>query len=199
MAYNKPIMEGLRVFTIGHSNRSAEEFLSLLKKFEIATVADVRRYPSSRKFPHFNRETLREFLNARSIDYVWLEALGGRRNKGKMAWPSLIGNDDSPNTGLESPGFRNYADYMATEDFKTAVAGLLSAAVSARTAVMCAERFYWKCHRRLLSDYLVAQGVEVIHIVEPSRTCAHKLTSGAVVAPGGAVVTYPPAGRLSIG
>lgn len=177
----------LQVFTIGHSNRSPEELLSLLREFEIGAVADIRRYPSSRKFPHFNRETLREFLNARNIDYVWLEALGGRRHKGK--------SEDSPNMGLQSLGFRNYADYMATAEFKGAVSELLATAATSRTAIMCAEKFYWKCHRRLLSDYLLAKGVEVIHIIEPGRSCAHKLTPGAVAAHGGVAVTYPPAGK----
>jgi len=177
----------LRVFTIGHSNRSAEEFLSLLKKFEIGAVADIRRYPSSRKFPHFNRETLRKLLSAQGIGYVWLESLGGRRHQSE--------GDDSPNTGLESPGFRNYADYMATDEFNKAVDELVTTAAASRTAIMCAEKFYWKCHRRLLSDYLFSKGVEVIHIVEPARTCAHKLTPGAVIAHGGAAVTYPPAGK----
>lgn len=177
----------VRVFTIGHSNRSFEDFLALLREFEVRAVADIRRYPSSRKFPHFNRETLRKLLSAQGIGYVWLEALGGRRHQAK--------GDDSPNTGLESPGFRNYADYMATDKFNKAVDELLTTAAASRTAIMCAEKFYWKCHRRLLSDYLFGKGVEVVHIVEPGRTCAHKLTPGAVVAHGSAAVTYPPAGK----
>jgi uncharacterized protein (DUF488 family) len=177
----------VRVFTIGHSNRSAEEFLSLLKEFEIGAVADIRRYPSSRKFPHFNRETLRKLLSAQGIGYVWLESLGGRRHEGK--------SEDSPNIGLESPGFRNYADYMATGEFKKAVDELLTTAAVSRTAIMCAEKFYWKCHRRLLSDYLLGKGIEIIHIVEPGKTSSHKLTPGAVVAHGSAAVTYPPAGK----
>jgi hypothetical protein len=177
----------LRVFTVGHSNRSFEEFLALLKEFEIGAVADIRRYPSSRKFPHFNRETLRKLLSAQGIGYVWLESLGGRRHEGK--------SEDSPNIGLESPGFRNYADYMATGEFGAAVSELLATAATSRIAIMCAEKFYWKCHRRLLSDYLFSKGVEVVHIVEPGKTCAHKLTPGAVVACGSVAVTYPPAGK----
>lgn len=177
----------VRVFTIGHSNRSFEEFSSLLREFQIDTLADIRRYPSSRKFPHFNRETLRKLLSAQGIGYVWLEALGGRRHTGK--------SQDSANTGLESAGFRNYADYMATDEFNKAVDELLTTAAASRTAIMCAEKFYWKCHRRLLSDYLFGKGIEIIHIVEPGKTCAHKLTPGAVVACGGAAVTYPPAGK----
>jgi uncharacterized protein (DUF488 family) len=140
--------KSLKVFTVGHSNRSFEEFLLLLKEFEIWVVADIRRYPSSRKFPHFNREELLKLLSKQNIRYIWLEALGGRRHAGK--------NEKSPNAGLESPGFRNYADHMATDDFRSAVKELLSIAATSRTAVMCAEKVYWKCHRRFLSDYLTA-------------------------------------------
>ncbi len=172
----------LRVFTIGHSNLSFEQFLPLLKEFGICLVANIRRYPSSRKFPHFNRQVLCRLLAAENIEYLWLEALGGRRQSGK--------NDKSLNIGLKSPGFRNYADHMATDEFSLAVKELLSAAARARTAVMCAEKFYWKCHRRLLADYLVAQGVEVIHIVGPGKASNHKLTPGAIITTEGGVI-YP--------
>lgn len=172
----------LRVFTIGHSNLSFERFVPLLKEFEICLVADIRRYPSSRKFPHFNRQVLCKLLAAENIEYLWLEALGGRRQSGK--------NDKSLNIGLKSPGFRNYADHMATDEFSLAVQELLSVAARARTAVMCAEKFYWKCHRRLLADYLVAQGVEVVHIVGPGKASSHKLTSGAIITAEAGVI-YP--------
>ena len=172
----------LRLFTIGHSNYSFEEFLSLLKAFEIYVVADIRRYPSSRKFPHFNGEVLRQLLDKKGIRYVWLEALGGRRHTGK--------NDKSPNVGLRSPGFRNYADHMATDEFRAAIQELLSTAATSRTAVMCAEKFYWKCHRRLLSDHLVGQGIELTHILGPDRLCDHKLTPSAVIT-ADATVVYP--------
>ncbi len=171
----------LQVFTIGHSNLSFEQFISLLKEFEIHLVADIRRYPSSRKFPHFNRLTLSEKLKAENIDYLWLEALGGRRH-------TTAGNK-SLNMGLKSLGFRNYADYMATDEFRKAVQRLLSAAARSRTSVMCAEKLYWKCHRRLLSDYLTAQGIEVVHILDPGKTSIHSLTPEAVVTEIG--VTYP--------
>ncbi len=172
----------LRLFTIGHSNYSFEEFLSLLKVYEIGLVADIRRYPSSRKFPHFNGEVLRKLLGEEGIRYVSLEALGGRRHTGMSA--------ESPNVGLRSPGFRNYADYMTTEEFRAGVRELLSIASAARTAIMCAEKFYWKCHRRFLSDHLVAQGIEVTHILGPDKLCDHKLTPCAVIT-GDATVTYP--------
>ena len=172
----------LRVFTIGHSNLSFERFVPLLKEFGICLVADIRRYPSSRKFPHFNRQVLCTLLAAENIEYLWLEALGGRRQSGK--------NDKSLNIGLKSPGFRNYADHMATDEFSMAVKELLSAVARARTAVMCAEKFYWKCHRRLLADYLVAQGVEVVHIAGPGKALGHKLTSGAIITAEAGVI-YP--------
>jgi len=176
------IEKTLRVFTIGHSNLSFEQFVSLLKEFEICLVADIRRYPSSRKFPHFNRPALCERLAAENIGYLWLEALGGRRH-------TAVG-DKSPNMGLRSPGFHNYADYMATDEFRNGVRDLLSAAARSCTAVMCAEKLYWKCHRRLVSDYLTAQGVEVVHIIEPGRSSNHALTPDAVITKTG--VIYPP-------
>ena len=171
----------VKIFTIGHSNLFFEQFLSLLKEFGICLVADIRRYPSSRKFPHFNREVLCKLLAAENIEYLWLEALGGRRHSEK--------NRKSLNTALKSPGFRSYADYMATDEFCTAVQKLLSIAATTQTSVMCAEKLYWKCHRRLLSDYLVAQGIEIVHIIGSGKLAEHKLTPYAVVTEGG--VTYP--------
>jgi uncharacterized protein (DUF488 family) len=172
-----------RIFTVGHSNLSFEDFLSLLREFKVCMIADVRRYPSSRKFPHFNREVLCELLAIENIKYLWLEALGGRRGTGK--------NHKSPNTGLKSLGFRNYADHMATDEFHTAVQKLLSTAAATRAAIMCAEKFYWKCHRRLLGDYLVAQGVEVVHIIGPGKLSGHKLTPTVVVTRNGVIYPSP--------
>ena len=169
------------IFTIGHSNLPFEQFASLLKEHEIGLVADIRRYPSSRKFPHFNRPVLSELLAADNINYLWLESLGGRRHTEK--------DRKSVNIGLNSLGFRNYADYMATDAFRRAVDELLSAAAQTRTTVMCAEKLYWRCHRRLVSDYLVSQGIEVVHIIEPGRTSIHELAPYAVVTESG--VIYP--------
>jgi uncharacterized protein (DUF488 family) len=172
----------LRLFTIGHSNYSFEEFLSLLKAFKICIVADIRRYPSSRKFPHFNGEVLNKLLDKEGVRYVWLEALGGRRHTGK--------NDKSPNVGLTSPRFRNYADYMTAAEFCAGVQQLLSTAATSRTALMCAEKFYWKCHRKLLSDHLVGQGIKVTHILGPDKLYDHRLTPSAVVTADSTIV-YP--------
>ena len=116
------------------------------------------------------------------MQYVWIEALGGLRHTGT--------DEESPNVGLKSPAFRNYADHMMTEEFRGAVQGLVALAANEPTAIMCAERFFWKCHRRLLSDFLVAQGVAVEHIVEAGNLRPHKLTSGAIVTEEGGVI-YP--------
>jgi uncharacterized protein (DUF488 family) len=157
-----------RIFTIGHSTRSIEEFLSLLRENGVEMVGDIRSFPSSRKFPHFGRDRLEERLGAESIGYEWFKDLGGFRKKP---------DHESLNTGLSSPGFRNYADYMGTEPFRAAAAGLADKASKRRTTVMCAERLYWKCHRRILSDYLVAVlDIEVVHILEAGKTANHTLT-----------------------
>jgi uncharacterized protein (DUF488 family) len=174
----------MRIFTIGHSTRSFEEFLALLREFNVRVLADIRRYPSSRKFPQFNSTTLRELLGKADIDYMWFEALGGRRHG--------LPKDQSPNTLLRSPGFRNYADYMLTEEFSGAIHELLTAASDSTTAIMCAEKPYWKCHRKLVSDYLVAQGVRVEHILGPGDLRSHELTGGAVITEEKKVV-YPSA------
>jgi uncharacterized protein (DUF488 family) len=175
------IEETLRIFTVGHSNLPFEQFVSLLKEHKIRLLADIRHYPSSRKFPHFNRQTLRELLAGENIDYLWLESLGGRRHTAK--------DIKSVNTGLRSIAFRSYADYMATDEFRQGVDELLAAAAQSHTAIMCAEKLYWRCHRRLVSDYLVSRGIDVIHIIESGRTSIHKLAPYAVVTESG--VIYP--------
>ncbi|MHC4619539.1 MAG: DUF488 domain-containing protein [Planctomycetota bacterium] len=172
-----------QIFTVGHSTRPFHKFLPLLREFEINILADIRRFPSSRKFPHFNKEVLRKLLNDEGIEYMWFEALGGRRHAEQ--------NDESPNTGLRSHAFRSYADHMATSEFYAAVQKLLSTAEISITAVMCAEKLYWKCHRRLLSDYLISRGLQVHHIIEPGKLQPHRLSPGAVITPDHAVL-YPP-------
>jgi uncharacterized protein (DUF488 family) len=171
----------VRLYTIGHSNRDIERFTALLAEFGIERLVDIRRFPSSRKWPHFNQQPLREHLEKVGIAYCWAESLGGRR-KGR--------DKDSPNTGLRSAGFRNYADYTATEEFRQAANDLIEQASRNTTAVMCAEKLFWKCHRRILSDYLLARGVNVIHIIEPARSQAHKLSDLAEITEEG--VIYPP-------
>jgi uncharacterized protein (DUF488 family) len=177
------------VFSIGHSTRAAEEFFSLLGEFGIEAILDVRRYPSSRKFPHFNQGNLSQLLQKNEIAYFWLEKLGGRRH----APP----DPDSPNTGILSPAFRSYADYMLTEEFKGAVRKIFESAKRYRCAIMCAEKLFWKCHRRFLCDYLLSQGLTVFHILESGNLRPHQLTRGAVVTPDRTVL-YPSPPTLSL-
>jgi len=172
----------IRLYTIGHSNRSFEDFLALLKNQDIQTVADIRSLPGSRKFPHFDRENLEKLLPDQGITYVWLPKLGGLRRKARGI--------DSPNLGLTSPGFRNYADYMMSGEFRDGVQELLTIASKSVTAYMCAEALYWRCHRRLLSDYLVAAGAEVLHILGARSLRPHEMTRGAVITSGRDVI-YP--------
>jgi uncharacterized protein (DUF488 family) len=176
------ISHPLTIYTIGHSNHAFEEFISLLEAYEIFTITDIRSFPGSRKFPHFNRTNLETSLPERGAEYLWIPKLGGRR--------SIRKGFESPNTGLTSLGFRAYADYMATEEFRDGVNELLSAAFKSRTAYMCAEALHWRCHRRLLSDYLTAHGIEVLHIMGPKNLVTHKLSKEAVVTAERAVI-YP--------
>jgi uncharacterized protein (DUF488 family) len=182
------IKENIRLFTIGHSTRPLDEFLAMLREFKIEVLVDIRRFPGSRRLPHFNRESLEKTLPAAGIEYIWLEDLGGRRSGPEI--------DKSLNPGLTSAGFRHYADYTQTEQFRLAVDKLLSIAGEKTSAIMCAEKLFWKCHRRLLSDYLVAQGVTVEHIMDSGRTQSHKLSDGAVITPDGHVI-YPASGNAS--
>ncbi len=173
-------MSDISLYTIGHSNRSFPEFAGLLGEHHVSHLVDIRRHPGSRAFPHFNRENLRANLARRNIDYTWLEELGGRRRTGR--------GEESPHVVLYSEGFRNYADYMRTEAFRRAIRRLHTIARRRTTAVMCAERFFWKCHRRLLSDHLVAQGWDVIHILGPEETRQHSLSDMARVTADGEVI-----------
>jgi uncharacterized protein (DUF488 family) len=175
----------LNLFTIGHSTHPLDRFLALLAQHEIEALVDIRRFPGSRKHPHFNRDHLAAALPKSGVDYHWLEALGGRRHKRR---------DTSPNLGLENDGFRNYADYMLTSEFQDGVTKLLEVARRKRTALMCAEGVFWRCHRRLVSDFLAANGVTVQHILPTGELRPHKLTDGAVIE--GGQVTYPGEGSL---
>src|SRR5579864_5731147 len=158
------------LFTIGHSTRSLEELIEALRAHSIQTLADIRSFPMSRRLPHFNRESLEKTLPEAGIRYVWLKALGGRRNKLR---------DDSPNPALRNDSFRNYADYMLTEDFQRGIAELIELAEQSRTAYMCAERVYFRCHRMLVSDWLVAHGHEVFHIDGTGPVKKHELMAEA--------------------
>jgi len=165
------------VYTLGHSTRSFEEFLALLRRYEIKALADVRAFPSSVRYPHFARGELERLLPEEGIEYHWLgEELGGYRREGL--------GERSPNKGWASEGFRNYADHMLTSEFERGIERLLGLARRKRTAYMCAERFWWRCHRRLISDYLVAKGHRVIHIIDKTKATEHKLPGFAKVING---------------
>lgn len=163
---------GQDVYTVGHSNRSLREFLSLLGEFEVEIVVDIRRFPTSRKYPHFDGEVLKESLRKAGMKYDWIEELGGYRGKVR---------GESRHTSLKPGGFRNYADYLSTEEFQSGF-GRLKAHIEMRRAVcMCAERLYFKCHRFILSDYLVVKGFRVLHIIGSGRVREHSLSNFARV------------------
>ncbi|MBE0428739.1 MAG: DUF488 domain-containing protein [Thermoleophilia bacterium] len=168
------------IWTIGHSTHSFEEFVALLGTGGIRLVADVRSVPRSRHVPQFNREELAAALPAAGVEYLHMKDLGG--------WRRPV--PDSVNSGWRSLGFRGYADYMQTDPFRRAATELISHAAGKQTAVMCAEGPPFRCHRLILSDYLVAQGVEVRHIYPDGSVKPHQLTRFAVIGDGR--VTYPP-------
>lgn len=162
------------VWTIGHSTRTLDEFIGALRAYDIELLADVRSYPGSRRYPHFNKEALSESLQEEGIAYVHLPELGGRR----QARP------DSRNTAWRSKQFRGYADYMETEDFRAGIERLLHLASQKRTAIMCAELLWWRCHRSLIADYLKAMGVKVIHIYDAEKSEEHPFTPVAKIRDG---------------
>jgi uncharacterized protein (DUF488 family) len=157
------------VYTLGHSTLSIEDFLARLDAHGIRGVADVRRFPASRRHPHFTRDALASALVAHDVRYDWLEALGGRRPARR----------DSPHTAWRVDAFRGYADHMETDDFARGLATLLDLARTRPTAVLCAEAVPWRCHRQLIADALVARGTQVIHVTGDRSANAHQLTSFA--------------------
>lgn len=159
----------ITVWTVGHSTRTAPEFQNVLSAHRIELVVDVRRFPASRRLPQFGAAALERDLAAVEMSYHWLAALGGRR-------PPAPG---SPNDGWRHPAFRGYADYLATEDFAVGLFDLLMLGAGLRTAIMCAELLWWRCHRRLIADVLVSLGIEVVHIRDSERSEAHRLAAPA--------------------
>jgi uncharacterized protein (DUF488 family) len=165
----------VRIWTIGHSTRSIEDFISLLKKNEIKLLADVRSWPGSKRYPQFNNEMLAESLNAYGIRYEHFPELGGRRKP----------KADSRNTAWRNASFRGYADYMETEQFQQGVERLLGLARGAGpAAIMCAEAVWWRCHRSLISDFLKVRGTEVTHILDANKIEPHPFTSAARIVGG---------------
>jgi uncharacterized protein (DUF488 family) len=176
-----------RVWTIGHSTRSFDELVALLRRHGIETLADVRTVPRSRRHPHFAKDALIERLPGTGIAYLHVPGLGGLRKPRR----------DSPNTGWRNEGFRGYADYMQTGEFAHHVEALVRLAASTRLVLMCAEAVPWRCHRSLLSDALVVRGLDVLHITSSGPPSAHVLTSWAHR--DGTRLTYPPVqGELAL-
>jgi len=164
-----------RIWTIGHSTRGIDDFISPLEENGIKLVADVRSLPGSKRYPQFNREALAKSLADAGIRYEHLPELGGRRKA----------KPDSHNTAWRNASFRGYADYMETEEFHKGVQRLLALAGEAGpAAIMCAEAVWWRCHRSLISDYLKARGVEVMHILNINNTEPHPYTSAARIVNG---------------
>jgi uncharacterized protein (DUF488 family) len=173
------------IWTIGHSTRTLEEFLGLLSKYRIEAIADVRRFPGSRRYPHFASDALAETLPAHGIAYQWLPQLGGRRKV----------QPGSPNTAWRNASFQGYADYIASAEFAAGLDELLTLAAHTRTALMCAEAVWWRCHRSIIADVLKLRGIEVIHIVDATHTTVHPYTSPARIVDGR--LSYaPPQGAL---
>ena len=172
---HKEIGEKLpEVFTVGHSTRSGEEFVRILKAHGVEVLVDVRTYPGSRRYPQFNREALTQSLAQAGIEYRHEPRLGGRRAP----------RPDSHNTAWRNAQFRGYADHMETDVFKKGAEDLLEVASEARVTVMCAEAVWWRCHRGLLADYLKAEGHTVLHILDEKKIEEHPFTPAARIVDG---------------
>jgi len=165
----------MRIWTIGHSTRAIDEFISLLEENAVKLLADVRAWPSSKRYPHFNKDAFAESLTAHGIRYEHFPELGGKRKA----------KPDSRNTAWRNASFRGYADYMETEQFQKGIERLLAVATEAGpTAIMCAEAVWWRCHRSLIADYLKARGVEVLHIFGAKKVEPHPYTPAARIVNG---------------
>ena len=169
----------MTIYTIGHSTRTLDEFLALLREHGVGCLVDVRSIPRSGRYPHFNGDALVPALQAAKIGYRHMPGLGGRRGRAKGA--------PSRNTFWREEGFRNFADYAESPAFATALAELRALVREQKVAIMCAEAVWWRCHRRIISDYLVAAGEEVRHIMGPGRSETAVLTPEALTLPGGAL------------
>jgi uncharacterized protein (DUF488 family) len=157
------------IWTIGHSTRSLEDFISILRSLDIHVLIDIRTFPGSRRYPHFNKETLSKSLNENHIEYIHMLALGGRRKP----------LPDSINTSWRHSSFRGYADHMQSDEFKDAINEVQQIAEKKRLVYMCSEAMWWKCHRSLVSDYLKVKGWNVQHIIDVNKSSEHPYTSPA--------------------
>ena len=176
------------VFTIGHSTRSSAEFIGLLREWSIDLLIDVRRFPMSRRYPHFNEGTLASDLKQAGIAYLHQDVLGGRRSPRK----------DSPNTAWRNAQFRGYADHMESYEFRAAVSAIVSRARDHTQAVMCAEAVPWRCHRNLLADALIVRGIDVRHIMQPGKANPHKLNKDARVVDADHLVYGPQVDQIDL-
>jgi uncharacterized protein (DUF488 family) len=177
----------LPFFTIGHSNRSLEEFVALLRGAQVDCVVDVRTVPRSRSNPQFNKDTLPEALAAFGISYEHVAALGGLRGKARSLPPEVNGF-------WTNESFHNYADYALSPEFHAGLEHLLEVGGHRRCAIMCSEAVWWRCHRRIIADYLIAAGATALHVMGPHRLEPARLTAGAISQPDGTVL-YPVARR----
>ncbi len=164
----------MKIWTIGHSTRPLGEFLALLAQYEVRAVADVRRFPGSRRQPQFGQDAFRNALVTHGIEYHWIPALGGRRRP----------RADSPNTAWRNASFRGYADHIGSDEFAKGLGELLELAGRLRTTLMCAELLWWRCHRALIADVLCVRGIEVVHILDERQSVVHPYTSPARVVRG---------------
>jgi uncharacterized protein (DUF488 family) len=165
----------MKIWTIGHSTRTNDEFISLLQANQIRLLVDVRSLPGSKRYPQFNKKALADSLGKTGIRYEHFPELGGRRKA----------KPESKNTAWRNASFRGYADYMETEEFRKGVERLLDLAAGAGpTAIMCAEAVWWRCHRSLISDFLKVRCVEVLHILDANKIEPHPFTSAARIVNG---------------
>jgi uncharacterized protein (DUF488 family) len=164
----------LSIWTVGHSLRTIENFIDILQNYQIEILVDVRHFPGSRRLPHFNQAALRDSLAAADIRYEHLVQLGGRRRV----------RPDSHNLAWRNPSFRGYADYMESRPFNEGVNQLLEISRAGRTAIMCSEAVWWRCHRSMIADYLKSRGVQVLHILSAEKIQEHPYTSAAQLVQG---------------
>lgn len=162
------------IWTLGHSTRPLEELIAILQAASITTIADVRRFPGSRRYPQYNQQALADSLAAAGAQYVWLPELGGRRRP----------QPDSPHTAWRNASFRAYADYMDTDEFEEGLTRVTTLASSQGVALMCSEALWWQCHRSLIADYLKVRGYCVIHLLAPNKHEEHGYTSAAQIVDG---------------
>lgn len=162
------------LWTIGHSTHSIDTFIAMLQAFNIEVLADIRRLPGSRKYPHFDQEALKLSLSAHGIRYLYIAELTGRRKV----------QPDSQNTAWRNKSFQGYADYMETAEFMRGVQTLTQTAEAFRTAIMCAEAVWWRCHRSMVADYFKSTGWTVIHILDEKQSKLHPYTGAANICAG---------------